>query len=314
MLDDFKYSVDMVRLYTEIRPSQFQEIMDKFIYNPYVNYREMKQVTAYRHNFYFSSTLKTQKELVEINFDEYGNMYQKDKDESYSFWLGAEHNARPFSKTVIDVVVQYNPNKCKDSELLNYVLDNIFLNNPLTRVKNIDFAIDIPYNILDIRLERDLRSSYRLIDNGSDDLTHYMRKRGSNGHLKLYNKARENKEKGNKTRYEITLKVDVDLRYMGFFQVDYGLFPGLTIYAKEKQLEISDKMPTCSDKVLTLACLDNPQYLSMLSYRKRKKIEGYIETLVEKVDFTNCKHIENTIYNYFNTLKEKMSIKDKFQF
>ncbi len=47
MFDSFNYSVDMVRLYTEIRPSQFQEIMDKFIYNPYVKYREMKQITAY---------------------------------------------------------------------------------------------------------------------------------------------------------------------------------------------------------------------------------------------------------------------------
>lgn len=309
MLDSFNYSVDMVRLYTEIRPSQFQEIMDKFIYNPYVKYREMKQITAYRHNFHFSSTLKTDNELVEVGFDEYGNMYQKQKDESYSFWLGAEHNARPFSKTVIDVVVQYNPNKCKDSELLEYVLENIFLNNPLTRVKNIDFAIDIPYNITDIMLERNLMTSYRLIDNGGDDMTHYMRKRGSNGHLKLYNKARENKEPGNKTRYEITLKIDVDLRFIENYKVDYGLFPGLTIFAKEKQLEISDKLPTCSDKVLTLACIDKPEYLKMLSFRKRKKIEGYIETLVKKVDFTNCRKVENTIYNYFNTLKSKMSIK-----
>lgn len=313
MFDNFNYSVDMVRLYTEIRPSQFQEVMDKFIYNPYVKYREMKQITAYRHNFHFSSTLKTDNEFVEVGFDEYGNMYQKQKDESYSFWLGAEHNARPFSKTVIDVVVQYNPSKCKDSELLSYVLDNIFLNNPLTIVKSIDFAIDIPHNILDVRLERDLRSSYRLIDNGSDDLTHYMRKRGSNGHIKLYNKARENKEPGNKTRYEITLKLDIDLRFINTYKVDYGLFPSLTILDIDKQLGF-DSVIDGTEKVLVWSCMDNPNYLKFLPYRRRKKIEGYINTLVEKVDFTNCKYIENTIYNYFNTLKEKMSIKNKFQF
>ena len=76
MLEKFNYSVDMVRLYTEIRPSKFQEIMDKFIYNPYCKYREMKQITAYRHNFYISGMLPSDKELLEINFDEYGNMYQ----------------------------------------------------------------------------------------------------------------------------------------------------------------------------------------------------------------------------------------------
>ena len=229
MLDNFNYSVDMVRLYTEIRPSKFQEIMDKFIYNPYVKYREMKQITAYRHNFYFSGMLPSENSFVEISFDDNGNIYQKDKDNTYSFWLGAEHNARPFSKSVIDIVIQYNPNKCKNSELLKYVLEEIFLNNLNTRVKEIDFAIDMPFNISNIRLMRDFRSSYRLIHNGGDDMTHYMRKRGSNGHLKLYNKARENKEKEDKTRYEITLKIDVDLRFIDSYKVDYGLFPSISI-------------------------------------------------------------------------------------
>ena len=122
MFEEFDYSVDMVRLYAEVKPEVFQDIMDKFIYNPYVKYREMKQITAYRHNFYISGSLPTDKELVSVGYDIYDNEYQKDKEQEYSFWLGAEHNARPFSKIVIDVVVQYNPNKCKDSELLKYIL------------------------------------------------------------------------------------------------------------------------------------------------------------------------------------------------
>ena len=141
MLEKFEYSVDMVRLSTEIRLGVFQEIMDKFIYNPYVKYREMKQVTAYRHNFYFSGILNSKNDFVEVDFDRQGNLYQKECDFSYSFWLGAEHNARPFSKSLIDVVVQFNPNKCKDSELLGYVLNEIFLNNALTKVKEIDLTI-----------------------------------------------------------------------------------------------------------------------------------------------------------------------------
>ena len=238
MFEEFDYSVDMVRLYAEVKPEVFQDIMDKFIYNPYVKYREMKQITAYRHNFYISGSLPTDKELVSVGYDIYDNEYQKDKEQEYSFWLGAEHNARPFSKIVIDVVVQYNPNKCKDSELLKYILDNLFLNNITTRVKDIDFAIDIPYNIKDIRLKRDFKAGYRLIDNGGDDMTHYMRKRGSNGHIKLYNKARENKEKGNKTRYEITLKIDIDLRFIESYLVDYGLFPSIYIMSIDKQLTL----------------------------------------------------------------------------
>lgn len=309
MLDTFNYSVDMVRLYTEVKFFNFQKIMDNLVYNPYCKYREMKQITAYRHNFYISGMLQNNNDFVNIGFDEYGNIYQKEKDESYSFWLGAEHNARPYSREIVDVVIQFNPNKCKDSELLEYLLDNLFLNNPNTRIKDIDFAIDIPHNIKDIRLMRDLRSSYRIIDNGGDDLTHYMRKRGSNGHIKLYNKARENKEKGNKTRYEITLKLDTDLRFIEMYKVDYGLFPDLLILNLEKQMELDKIIMDGTEKVLTWACIDNPHYLKELPYRRRKKIESYIETLVFKVSFENCKIIEDTIYDYFNTLKSKMDIK-----
>ena len=150
--------------------------------------------------------------------------------------MGAEHNARPFDKSLVDVVIQYNPNKCKDSEILKYLLENIFLNNSLTKVKDIDFAIDLPFNIKNIRLVRDLRSSFRLIDNGGDDLTYYMRKRGSNGHIKLYNKARENKEKHDKTRYEITLKIDIDLRFIESYIPDIGLFPSIILMGTDKQL------------------------------------------------------------------------------
>ena len=58
MLDTFNYSVDMVRLYTEVKFFNFQKIMDNLVYNPYCKYREMKQITAYRHNFYISGMLQ----------------------------------------------------------------------------------------------------------------------------------------------------------------------------------------------------------------------------------------------------------------
>lgn len=310
MFNDFNFSVDMVRLSTEIRPSDFQNVMDKFIYNPYVKYREMKQITAYRHNFYFSGMLNNKNDFVEVAFDDKGNIYQKEKDDSYSFWLGAEHNARPFSKSTIDIVVQYNPNKCKDSELLSYVLTEIFLNSPLTKVKEIDFAIDIPTNIKNIRLMRDFKSSYRSIDNGSDDLTYYMRKRGSNGHLKLYNKSRESKLNYDLTRYEITLKVDTDLRFIDCYSVNYELFPDLLILGDDMQLGIDSIILDGTERVLTWACIDKPEYLKELPYRRRKKIEGYIKTLSNQISFLKCNEIECTIYNYFNTLKGQMNIKN----
>lgn len=308
MLDTFTYSVDMVRLKTDVKKYNFKAIMDKLNYNPYVKYLEKSQIHGYRHNFYISGTLQSDKDFVNIDFDEYGNMYQKDKEESYSFWIGAGHNARPTERDVIDVVIQYNPNKCKDSELLTYILDNIFLNNANTNIRSIDLAIDIPKNILDVKLLRPLNCSLRTFDNSNDDITYYLRKRGSNGHLKLYNKTRENKLDYDLTRYEITLKLDIDLRFVEMYQVDYGLFPDLLIM-NDKQMDLEGSSIDGTEKVLTWACIDNINYLKMLPYRRRKKIEGYMETLVEKISFDNCKKIDNTIYDYFNTLKSKMDIK-----
>ena len=83
MRDKFIYSVDMVRLYTEIRPTEFQIIMNKLQYNSYVEYREMKSIKAYRHNFYIRGSLPTEKDFINMDFDSLENMYQVDKEESY---------------------------------------------------------------------------------------------------------------------------------------------------------------------------------------------------------------------------------------
>ena len=309
MFDTFNYSIDMIRLYTEVNYYKLQETLDKLVYNPYCKYREMKQINAYMHNFYISGSLPNENEFIEIGYDNYDNEYQVSKENSYSFWLGARHNSKYISRDRVDVVVQFNPNKCQGSEILEYILQNLFSENSFTRVKDIDFAIDIPYNIRDICLKRDLKSGYRLIDNGGDDITHYMRKRGSHGHLKLYNKAREQKKSGNLTRYEITLKIDVDLKYISDYVIDMGIFPNIYIMAIDKQLDVSQELPIGVDKVLTMACMENPGYLKELPFRRRKKIESFLETLFHKVDFTDCQNIKNTIYEYFNNLKQHLDIK-----
>jgi hypothetical protein len=306
IFDEFIYSIDMVRLATEMKADKFQEIMDKLVYNPYVEYREHKTYKSYRHNFVVKGSIDNDEDFIEMSEDEYGNMYQKSKNKNYSFWVGAEHNAKNNFKNHIDVVIEYNPNKCKDSYLLSYILNEIFLYNSLTVVKRIDFAIDILENIKNIKPIRDPRSSFRIFDNCGDDITYYMRKRGSNGALKIYNKARENKEINDKTRYEITLHIDNDLRYISSYQIDRSLFPSFLYINMNHQTEILNV--TGTDRVLIYACIDNPSYLKELSRKKREKIEGYIETLVRKIDFSTCTQIQDTFEEYFNNLSKVKNI------
>lgn len=310
IFNTFDYSVDMVRLSTEIKKHIFQEVMNKFTNDissmSFCTYREMKQINAYRHNFTIKGSHAFKGEFEKMGQDSYGNLFSIEKEQVYSFWVGAEHNARPQNSGLIDVVVEYNPNKCKDSEFLKYILNSIFLDNPYTKVKKIDFAIDIYHNIKNVILTRNTHCQYKLIDNCGDNITHYMRERGSHGHLKIYNKGREEKSNINKTRYEITLKIDIDLRYISFYEVDYGVFPSIRIRDLEQQIEFpssvdSEKISSV-DVVLTDACIDVPARLLELPYRKRKKIEVLMNNLYRKVDFAHCEKIQSTINDYFNAL------------
>ena len=310
MFDTFDYSVDMVRLYTEIKKDIFQNVMSKFhdniSYMSFCTYREMKQINAYRHNFTIKGSHAFEGEFEKMGQDHYGNLFSIEKIQDYSFWVGAEHNAKPHNSGLIDVVVEYNPNKCKDSEFLKYILKSMFLDNPYTKVKKIDFAIDIYHNIKNVILTRNTHCQYKLIDNCGDNITHYMRERGSHGHLKIYNKGREEKSNINKTRYEITLKIDIDLRYISFYEVDYGVFPNIRIRDLEQQMEFPSSVDSSSisavDIVLTDACIDVPTRLLELPYRKRKKIEVLMNNLYRVIDFRECPYIQSTINEYFTNL------------
>lgn len=301
-MDNFTYSVDMVRLQTEVKRTIFNEVMKKFTDSSLcsmVDYLELKSIKAYRHNFNIKGMLEPEQEFILYDIDSCDNPFQRSKSPTYSFWIGAEHNAKSPNKNNIDVVIEYNPNKCKDSQLLKYVLDNLFIKNKLTKIKKIDFAIDIPENIQNIKLIRDFRSSYKYFDNGGDDITHYMRKRNSHGHLKIYNKKRESNLDYELTRYEVTIIMDIDLRMIDIYKVDYGIFPDLMLL-EEQQLKLEKINGT--DKVLLLSVMEHPEYLKLITRDKRKKIEGLMETFYKKITFNGVNKIEETIINYFKSI------------
>ena len=271
----FEYSLDMVRMSCEIKVQDFKYIFNILVNDSNVSYREMNSITAYRHNFYIKDSFESgdikYKYLVH---GDYLEQVRIDKLDSCSFWVGAYHNARFEKSSYIDLVIEYNPNKCASSYYLDYILRRCFLDNDSTTVKKIDFAIDIPLDIKDVHLIRDYNSSFRVFDNGGSDRTYYMRKRGSNGSFKLYNKRLESNLSFDKTRYEITLHVNNSLKYIDSYKADLNLFPKLRLTdSVQLDFNFSSKI-TGTDKVLLLACMEHPEYLKELSRDKRKKIES----------------------------------------
>lgn len=272
---ELKYSVDMVRLKTEIHKDYLQcMILDPFAYEPGVRYKMMTSITAYRHNFY-----------IEDNSD-HG---------SCSFWVGSSHNSRKSSDHV-DFVLEYNPNKCNGSSLLGYLLDHVFRGNRHVEVKSLDVAVDIPVNILDLNYSVKGNMNRRIFDNGSDDKTYYFRKGKSNGAIKIYNKKRESNLDHELTRYEITLTPNVCIDVMSVYSVPEELFiPIRCINNFQMPINLSG-----TDKVLVLSCMDNPVYLKYLDSRKRKKIEQILADHCS-IDF-NYDLINKTIHNFINDI------------
>lgn len=239
----------MVRLKVELPVKDFELLVKKqFEYEPNVKYKMMTSITSYRHNFYIE------------DYDIYGC--------KCSFWLGASHNSKKQSGTT-DIVLEYNPNKCIDSPMLNYIIDNIYRDNKYVEVKSLDIAVDIPCNILDINISQIGNMSRRIFDNGSDDKTYYFRKGKSNGALKIYNKKRESKLSYELTRYEITLNPNMYICDMAAYSVPVDLFvPIRCINSYQMPIDMNG-----TDKVLLLACMEHSEYLKMLGRDKHKKIE-----------------------------------------
>lgn len=273
---DIKYSIDMVRLKVEIPVKVFEVIVKKqFDFEPNIKYKMMTSISAYRHNFYIE------------DYDIFGC--------KCGFWLGATHNSRKHSDHT-DVVIEYNPNKCVESPILNYLLDNIFKDNRYVEVKSFDLAIDIPCNILDLNVSQCGNMNRRIFDNGSDDRTYYFRKGKSNGAIKIYNKKRESKLSYELTRYEITLNPNMYICDMSAYTVPTDLFvPVRNVNNFQFPIDVKGV-----DKVLLLACMEHSEYLRDLERRKRKKIEQLLaENCSINFDF---KYIYDLIINFFKNI------------
>ncbi|HFL3113252.1 TPA: hypothetical protein ACG3KP_003696 [Clostridioides difficile] len=247
---EFSYSIDMVRLRVNVLQDDFKDFFVRFNLEPNVEYKFMTSIKSYRHNYYFKDSVPFGKNC--------------------SFWVGCGQNARK-SDYKIDIVIEFNPNKCSGSNLLECILDRFYYNNPNVEVLSFDLACDIPVCITDIIFTRGSQRSYKMFSNGIDNKTYYFGARGSEGHLKVYNKAKELKlENQELTRYEITFKPCMPIQKIyRFYEVDRKYFvPVYLINSYQLDIDIDG-----TDKVLLLSCMEHPEFLEYLGRRKRKKIE-----------------------------------------
>ena len=175
-----KYSIDKIKLeFQYIRLERVQSFLNELSATDYTDYYESNKVTKCKHNFRYAT-------------DE-GGVY-----------VGVIPNWKNEERYDKNIVLEYNPNK------VNPFLSCVFswllrVPRACIKVMNFDIAVDmkIPYSSVRM-LKRDKRESFAIFGHSSIE-TRYLGAMGHN-HVKLYDKAKEQKVNTDWTRFEITVK------------------------------------------------------------------------------------------------------------
>lgn len=181
-----KYSVDKVKIeFQYVKVKMVQQFLDKLMGNSgdveYNNYYESNKMTNCKHNF------------------SYG-------DGEGAIYLGVIPNWRKEERYDKNIVLEYNPNKV-DPFMFDVFAWLLKLPRISWHVMSFDIAVDmmIPYSTV-CMLKRDKREYMCAVGHSAVE-TRYLGAFGANGHIKLYDKAKEQKMDGlDWTRFETTIK------------------------------------------------------------------------------------------------------------
>lgn len=178
----YNYSVDKIKLeFQYIKTDRINDFLKslELCLNAEFRYYLSDKMVKCKHNFLFSS-------------------------DDVSFYLGVVPNWKSECKSDKSVILEYNPNKVNP-----FLLDELkwLLNIPKACIKVMcfDIAVDMPIPYCDIRMLKRDKREYMATMGHSDVETRYLGALGHN-HIKLYDKALEQKVDIDWTRFEITIK------------------------------------------------------------------------------------------------------------
>ena len=139
---------------------------------------------------------------------------------------------------------------------------------------------------------------YTLMKYSNENMTEYLGVRSSHGNVKLYNKALERGLESDLTRLEITVDYE---------RCSWGEFRRLFPVVLDNGSQLPDDL-NGTDYVLCMACLEHPEYLQALPFRRRKKIEQLLATTAQNVqpDELSYKDILAQILYYGKDIKPEM--------
>lgn len=277
-------SIDMIDLVLDINVYDFEIQLKRFIdgmeSDPRLSYWDSFQWNRYRHNW-------------------------KWETDDYSFFFSYKSNISQELSTRLRL--SYNPNKVDENDtMLNILLHTFKVDRKKVKIQSFDVAFDY-YGITtsDLVFDKGRKNEYKIFKYPESDYTYYLGKGGTNGSVKIYDKAtEENKGQAdyNKTRYEVTIRPNLEIVDVDLWKCTVDL-PKL--YIKGVMGLYDDKEFTDFEKLLVHG-IENGYPIEKLSYRNRVKYNQIAEsrnelyTKIEPSQLAIEKALNNFIKYLFN--------------
>lgn len=273
--NNMTYSIDMIRLKT------------------YINYDVWSNLVFYLQSYYHK---EIEQYWISDKISQFKYNYKIKIEEGRGIYIGFHHNNDKAEEVLEkhNLTIEFNPNKIKNNNILNYILN---LSGDWY-IRSYDLAIDIKINILDLIIDKGRKRKLQIYTNGGDDITYRV---GQNDcKLKIYNKKRESKLdiQGDLTRIEISRYLD-DFPIRDIKMLKYGTEYFPEIYVNNYIYSISDM----KDKTMLpiIYAVQNGYPINNLTRRYKEKIKKLFEG-GQKIKFTDKNAtdvLRKTIFSYF---------------
>lgn len=260
--------LDMISIVGDVDSEMLEKFVNScgFTMDPNVRYEMFVGWKSYKHNWYVSNNEK-----------------------GYSYFIGyCLNSGEDLSKRLM---IEFNPSKVDyvNDKYLKELLRMVVSDLDNFKVGYADIAFDFEgVSTDDLIIDKARKRNYREFYYPKTNKTIYIGNPKTNGSIKIYDKARELKENPlkEKTRYEVTLKVSLELSRLASYKFK-GSLP--ICYVKD-DVSVYNLDIKPGDKLL-LYSVNNGFDVNQLTYEQRKKFENLNEKYnklkeIKKIELT----------------------------
>lgn len=289
-----EFNVDMLRMETKVKTTDFYYFMSCLSGNPSIEFYLGKGIKNYRYNYLISESNHHSTPYGDIN-------------DTYSFYLGFLHNSEKLNKFYHNLVIEYNPAKCNVSEgLLNLILKQYFSRLEFVNFKSCDICCDIfGIDMNSVTFYRNRKNNEMYIRSQSGE-TYYIGSRNSDGRVKIYDKAAEQKKDDKWIRWEATIKPD-EVFTVAYLITDFEPLINEFFETNLPTVYFGDNgsIDLCPDILLKSAVYSIKKgYLKLNDFNGyyRRKISPVLSsTALYKISNDNMPDIIRTIVDYYRS-------------